>query len=547
MPLRINLWSGPRCASTALMYSFKARGDAAVVDEPFYAWYLAQHPLMRRPYREELLRSMDTDWERVRDSVILGPVAQPVLFLKHIASMTPPNLDWICQCRNVILIRPPADVLASYTRAIGLDDVRRLGAAHVLGLRQQVHLLETFGKEQPIPVISNATLLARPEGTLRALCQALDLDFVPRMLTWEKGGIPEDGLWAKHWYTNTHASTGFQPEVQTPSKPVPEELRPFLDECLPLYRRLEAEAMQPLPVPDPRNADLQVYVNGRLVHRDHAAVSVFDSAVQAGDAVWEGLRVTNGKVFALEEHLARLLASARALAFRSVPAKEALKEAVMRTLEANGMRDGALVRLTLTRGPKVTSGMSPKNNQSAPTLIVLAEWKSPTQSVNWPLRLITSAVRRNTPACLDSKIHHTNLLNNVLAKIQADNAGVEDALMLDVDGYVAETNSMNFFVVKDGVLYTPPADHCLPGITRGMVVGKVAPLAGVECREVRLSLTDVWTADEAFTTGTMGGLAPVVEVDGRRMTTAPAVGPVTQRLRAAYAALQEREGVPLPF
>jgi len=396
-------------------------------------------------------------------------------------------------------------------------------------------------------VVQNGTLLARPEGTLRALCQALGLPFSAKMLRWPKGGIPEDGLWAPHWYHNTRASTAFAPEAQTPPQPLPDELRGHLDECLPLYKRLAAAALRPLPVlPDQRNNDLRVYVNGVIVPREAATVSVFDGVVQCGDAIWEGLRVTDGRIFALEAHLDRLVASARALLFEDIPTKATVREAVMATLQANGMRDGALCRVTLTRGPKVTSGMSPRNNQSPPTLIVLAEWKTAAQSMRSPARLITSAIRRNPPGCLDSKIHHSNLLNNILAKIQADRAGLDDALMLDVEGYVAETNSMNFFVVRGGEVLTPIADHCLPGITRRTILHTVAPALGLPAREVRLSLADVWTADEAFATGTMAGVCPVAEVDGRPLGH-PTGGPVTHALRAAYAALQAAEGAPLPF
>ena len=223
-------------------------------------------------------------------------------------------------------------------------------------------------------------------------------------------------------------------------------------------------------LPDPRNADILVHVGGRLLPRAEAKVSVFDSSVQGGDAVWEGLRVYSGRIFMLDAHLDRLCASARAMAFPEVPASEAVKAAIFETLEANGMRDGAHIRLTLTRGEKTTSGMSPRFNVFGPTLIVLAEWKPPVYDNRAGIRLITSAIRRNTPQCLDSKIHHNNLINNILAKIQANLAGVDDALMLDVNGFVSETNATNVFLVRQGVLLTPHADACLPGVTRVVVM-----------------------------------------------------------------------------
>ncbi len=287
-------------------------------------------------------------------------------------------------------------------------------------------------------------------------------------------------------------------------------------------------------LPDPRNAEIWVHVGGRLVPRSEAKVSVFDSSVQGGDAVWEGLRVYDGKIFRLEAHLDRLRASAHALAFVGIPSKEAIKEAIHATLEANGMRDDAHIRLTLTRGAKITSGMSPDFNRAGPCLIVLAEWKKPVYDSRG-IRLITASVRRNSPQTLDSKIHHNNLLNNILAKIEANVAGVDDALMLDLDGFVAETNATNLFVVRAGSLLTPHADSCLPGITRGVVL-EIARQHQIPALERRLSLTEVYTADEAFTSGTMGELSPVLEVDGRQVGFG-AVGKMTQHLQELYRVL----------
>ena len=222
-------------------------------------------------------------------------------------------------------------------------------------------------------------------------------------------------------------------------------------------------------LPDPRNADILVHVNGELKPRAEAKISVFDSSVQGGDAVWEGLRVYQGKIADLDRHLDRLFASAHALAFAGAPGRGEVKRAIFETLKANGMNDGVHIRLTLTRGEKVTSGMSPHWNRSGCALIVLAEWKAPVYDPRG-IRLITSSIRRNTPQCLDSKIHHNNLLNNILAKIEANVADVDDALMLDIRGFVAETNATNAFLVRGGVLCTPHADSCLPGITRGAVI-----------------------------------------------------------------------------
>lgn len=295
---------------------------------------------------------------------------------------------------------------------------------------------------------------------------------------------------------------------------------------------------------DPRNADILVYVNGQLGPRSEASVSVFDSVVQGGDAVWEGLRVYNGRIAELDGHLRRLQDSAKALMFSDVPSCDDVRKAIFDTLEANGMRDNAHIRLTLTRGEKVTSGMNPRFNQSGCTLIVLAEWKPPVYSDSG-IRVITASTRRNTPQCLDSKIHHNNLLNNILAAIEANVAGVDSAIMLDVDGFVSETNDTNLFIVKDGAVQTPHADSCLPGLTRKMILD-ICNERDIHAAERTLSLTDVYTADEVFTSGTMGELTPVLEADGRVIGDGK-VGPMTTRLQSLHRDYAFENGSPLPF
>jgi branched-chain amino acid aminotransferase group I len=297
-------------------------------------------------------------------------------------------------------------------------------------------------------------------------------------------------------------------------------------------------------LPDPRNAGIQVWVGDRLWPRDEARVSVFDSSVQGGDAVWEGLRVYDGRIFRLGDHLARLRDSAHALCFQPLPDLEEVRQALFATLQANGMRDGAHVRLTLTRGPKLTSGMSPRFNRRGCCLIVLAEWKPPVYDAAG-IRLITSSVRRNSPQCLDSRIHHNNLLNNILAKLEADAAGVDDAVMLDLQGFVAETNATNIFLVKRGELSTPIADGCLPGITRRVVL-EIARQAAIPTRECRVTPAELWSADEVFTTGTMGELTPVLEIDGRQVGEGEP-GLLTARLRELFRRRTASEGEPLPF
>lgn len=295
---------------------------------------------------------------------------------------------------------------------------------------------------------------------------------------------------------------------------------------------------------DPRNADILVNVNGKLRPRAEACISVFDSAVQGGDAVWEGLRVYNGRIAELEGHLERLQDSAKALAFADVPSSEDVRAAIFATLEANGMRDNAHVRLTLTRGEKVTSGMNPRFNQSGCTLIVVAEWKPPVYSDDG-IRVITASTRRNTPQCLDSKIHHNNLLNNILASIEANVAGMDSAIMLDVNGFVSETNDTNLFLVSRDRVLTPHADSCLPGLTRKMILG-ICDDQNIPAEQRNLSLTEVYTADEVFTSGTMGELTPVLEADGRLIGNGK-VGPMTTRLQKLHREYAYQNGTPLPF
>ena len=291
---------------------------------------------------------------------------------------------------------------------------------------------------------------------------------------------------------------------------------------------------------DERNRDLIVNIDGALVHRDRAGISPFDSAVQGGDAVWEGLRLYDGRIFRLDEHLDRLRGSALALAFVDIPPHGAITEQVRRTLAANGMRDGVHIRLTLTRGVKYTSGMDPRLNRSGPTLIVLAEHKPPVYDAGG-ITLVTSTVRRPPPDSLDPKIHHCNLIPSILAKIQANAAGADDALMLDPRGFVAETNATHLFLVAGGAVLTGHTVACPEGITRAAVL-RLCREHGVPCVEKDLSLTEVYRADEAFCTGTMGEIAPVTRVDGRPIGVG-AIGPVALKLAGLFRELTAREGV----
>jgi len=291
---------------------------------------------------------------------------------------------------------------------------------------------------------------------------------------------------------------------------------------------------------DEQNRELIVNINGQLIHRDKAGISPFDSAVQGGDAVWEGLRLYRGRIFKLHQHLDRLHQSATALSFAEIPPREKLIQEIRRTLAANEMQDGVHIRLTLTRGVKITSGMDPRLNQSGPTLIILAEHKAPVYAKTG-LTLVTSKIRRPSPEILDCKIHHANLLNSILAKIEANNAGADDALMLDTRGFVAETNATHVFIVRKGDLATSRVVACPEGITRTTVI-EVCAAEKIRCIETDVSPVDVYGADEIFCTGTMGELAGVIKIDNRLICDGN-IGPMTKRLSELYAQRTATEGV----
>src|SRR3954469_17829884 len=281
-----------------------------------------------------------------------------------------------------------------------------------------------------------------------------------------------------------------------------------------------------------KNRDLMVNINGRLCHRDAAGISPFDSSVQGGDAVWEGLRLYQGRIFKLHEHLERLERSAQALSFSEMPAREKIIEEIKRTLAANDMRDHVHIRLTVTRGVKITSGMDPRRKQAGPTLIVLAEHKAPVYA-RTGLRLITSKMRRPPPEVLDPRIHHANLLNSILAKIEANDAGADDALMLDLRGFVAETNATHLFLVRGGEVATSREVACPEGITRATVL-EICRAEGVKCAEQDLTVDEFKKADEVFCTGTMGELAGVTFIDGDTIGSGE-IGSMTRRLSDLYA------------
>ncbi|MAT80195.1 MAG: aminotransferase IV [Phycisphaerae bacterium] len=293
---------------------------------------------------------------------------------------------------------------------------------------------------------------------------------------------------------------------------------------------------------DERNRDLKININGELIHRNEAGISPFDSSVQGGDAVWEGLRLYEGRIFRFRQHLDRLRASAQAVSFAEIPTHEEIMDQVRRTLEANNMHDGVHIRLTLTRGLKVTSGMDPRLNTMGPTLIVLAEHKPPVYDKSG-LRLATSSIRRFSPDQLDQQIHSCNLLQSIMAKIEANAAGVDDALMLDARGFIAETNATHLFFVHDDVVTTSRVLCCPEGVTRSVVL-QLCERDGIECHEGDYTLDHAHGADEVFCTGTMGELASVTEIDGHVIGDG-AIGPMTDRLSELFSQCVEAEAEPV--
>lgn len=286
-------------------------------------------------------------------------------------------------------------------------------------------------------------------------------------------------------------------------------------------------------------ADLQIYLGDRLVDVGDATVSVFDAGFQSGDAVWEGLRAYRGTVHQLDRHLARLEETAHALRIALPGTRSDLAEAIRQTLEANGLTDGAHIRLMVTRGRRSTSGMDPRNAPAVGLLVIIAEHK-PVAAEPAPLRLRTASMRRPQPQVLDPTIHHANQLNSILARLEVmDDDRVDAALLLDTAGFVAEADTANVFCVRGGVVCTPPATACLPGVTRASVL-ELCRDAGIAAREQPLTLRDLYGADEVFLTGTQCELVPVVCVDGRTIGTGQP-GPVWRSLLSAYRALTEAE------
>ncbi len=295
---------------------------------------------------------------------------------------------------------------------------------------------------------------------------------------------------------------------------------------------------------DPRNAEILISVNGELVPRAEATVSVFDSGFVLGDGVWEGLRLHNGGIPFLRAHLTRLYEGARTLDFEMDVSPDELVERLFACIDANGMTDGVHIRLMMSRGIKATPYQDPRVTISPPTIIIIPEHKKATVD-DRGITLFTSAFRRTGPDQQDQKLNSHSKLNCIQACIQAAKAGADEALMLDPQGFVATCNSTHFFIVRRGEVWTSSGDYCLGGITRGNVI-RLCEQEGITVRQKNFSLTDVYGSEEAFVTGTFAGVSPVREIDGRvlgdPLGDVPAIpGPMVQRLRAAYREMIARE------
>ncbi|HYX45542.1 MAG TPA: aminotransferase class IV [Sphingomicrobium sp.] len=291
-------------------------------------------------------------------------------------------------------------------------------------------------------------------------------------------------------------------------------------------------------VSDPRNAAILINVNGELKPRSEAVVSVFDSGFMLGDGVWEGLRLHRGRLGFLDRHLERLFEGAKAIAMDIGLSPEELTRRLYETLDANEMDDGVHVRLMVTRGVRATPYQDPRVVVGSPTIVIIPEYKEPDPGVyQRGLKLFTVHVRRGDPAVQDQKINSHSKLNCILASIQATEAGADEALMLDPQGFVATCNSTHFFIVRKGEVWTSSGKYCLGGITRGLAL-EVAREAGISAIEKDFSLTDVYGADEAFVTGTFAGIVPVREIDGRKLACR---GPMVERLQKLYAERVERD------
>ncbi|WP_439483638.1 aminotransferase class IV [Cyclobacterium plantarum] len=291
---------------------------------------------------------------------------------------------------------------------------------------------------------------------------------------------------------------------------------------------------------DERNKSVKIFVNGEFLPRKEAKISVFDSGYLVGDGVWEAFRVHKGCLIFIDQHLDRLWQSAKVVGIAIPFSKEELMDQIRQTLAINEMKDHIHVRVMLTRGIKATPSQDPRLTISGPNLVIIAEHKQAAdESKNQGISLFTSTIRRGSPDYLDPRLNCHSKLHEVQALIQAIEAGADEALMLDIHGFVSTCNATNFFMVKNGEVWTSTGQYCMNGITRGNII-RVCEKHGITCHQKNFSLFDVYGADEAFVTGTFGGLTPVIKIDGKPIGKQEA-GPLTKQLRKGYESLIEKE------
>lgn len=598
------------------MYAWAQRSDTQVLDEPLYAHYLSLTGA-DRPYTELVLAAQDSNGGRVVQTM-LAPRGKAVLYAKHMAKhKVGIKRELLRRARHVLLVREPAAVIHSFSEVLEPTLTETCYPA----LLELYSELRSMGR--PPPVVLSDDLVRDPEGMLRALCAELDLPFEEKMLSWQAGPKPYDGVWAPWWYGQTHKSTGFeQPAAQggqqarQPRKPLPDHLKPLLEECRPLYAMLQRKALKPMPAgvlrplgppgqagsmpsrgstadgaggtngstqqqdggsggggisgsgsgsggggsggkqpsksgthaykEDPRNADILVGMRDgvtgsfSLVWRPEARVSVLDSGFLLGDGVWEGIRLHHGTLMFAQDHMDRLFEGAKAIDMNIGLTKAEVAQLVYDTVDANGMSEHIHIRLMVTRGLKPTPYQNPSITIGQPTIVVLPEHKEVDPGAKERgIRLFTCHVRRGAPDVQDPAWNSHSKLNCIAACIQANKAGADEALMLDPHGFVATCNSTNFFIVRKGEVWAPMAKYQMPGITRANVL-KLCRSAGIPARELDFTLTQVYSAEEAFVTGTFAGQIPVREVDGRVIGSGVR-GPVVERLQRLYARLCEEQ------
>eukprot|EP00055_Hartaetosiga_balthica_P017504 m.117960 g.117960 ORF g.117960 m.117960 type:complete len:1450 (-) comp9335_c0_seq1:1880-6229(-) len=540
---RIHAWCTPRSLSTPLMYAFAQRQDTSVMDEPFYAYYLEENPTVKHPLSHKVYEYQSTDPLDVLQKI--GTAASsPVLFCKHVAKHYPVNVsdDWLDNSFHILLYRDPTTVVSKFSNVIPCT-FKETAFADLVTIMTKLR-----ARGCPFMVVNADDLVADPKGVLETVCQAAGLEFSENMLTWEAGPKEYDGIWGAHWYTSLYESTGFKVEHDVEIPPaVSPELRSIIADCYPFYLALQRNAHDfTNPTQESSSADETslLWVGDCLVPRAYAKLSVLDSAVLAGDAVWEGMRVYNSCVLGVDAHIDHLIGSARALGFLNIPSPQTIQNAIMSTLSANDMMNEVYVRVLLSRGQKRYATTSPAGGTGKCTLVVVAESSSVDSVAEAEGVALSTASNRQVPSqCVDTDIKHTSMIAKVLPQLQASHSNVHDCILLDVNGYVCETTIANIFVVRSGQVETPEQELCVPGATRQVVIDIVLSL-GQSVAERKLLSSALFKADEVFISSSFGEIVPVVKIDGRTIGTGSR-GPVTEQVQHAFADFVATNGVPI--